>query len=203
MSQNTKAIAFENELDLISDLLQFHNHTMNKKMEVFYAKDLECGTKEHDLHLVDLAKWGYADLGETFAEIMKALVSSAKLADLMGIKPNESRMVLEVTYRVKEEWKAKEEKFVEDWLGGDLDKFEDLGHSAQYEISFEMYKMLLDSLAHIIEIVLDEFETDWTIKERDEDYFKEDNIEGEIKELTDSLGFDKKDLESLVKILGM
>ena len=66
MSQNTKAIAFENELDLISDLLQIHNHSMNKKMEVFYSKNLKHDTKEHDLYLVDLAKWGYADLGETF-----------------------------------------------------------------------------------------------------------------------------------------
>lgn len=192
MSQNTKAIAFENELDLISDLLQFHNHTMNKKMEVFHSKNLKRGTKEHDLYLVDLAKWGYADLGETFTQLITTLKTSAKLADLIAFELNEAQTVLTVAYKVKEDWKAKEEAFIEEWLGGDLDKFETLSPSAQREIGYVLYKMLLDSIASIVEIVLDEFDTTWEIKKRDEEYFSEDNIEEGVKELADSLGFDEK-----------
>ncbi|WAX16689.1 hypothetical protein LG75P1_00008 [Lactococcus phage LG75P1] len=203
MSQNAKAIAFENELDLISDLLQIHNHTMNKKMEVFCSKNLKHDTKEHDLYLVDLAKWGYADLGETFAQLITTFKTSAALADLMGVEPNEPKMVLTVAYEVKEHWKMQEEAFIEEVLGGELDKLESLGHRAQYEVSFELYKMLLDSIASIVGQVISEFDTIWEIKERDEEYFSEDNIEEGIKELADSLGFDKKDLKDLAKILGM
>lgn len=203
MSQNTKAIAFENELDLISDLLQIHNHTMNKKMEVFYSKNLKHDTKEHDLYLVDLAKWGYADLGETFAQLITTFKTSAALADLMGVEPNEPKMVLTVAYEVKEHWKMQEEAFVEEVLGGELDKLESLGHKAQYEVSFELYKVLLDSIASIVGQVISEFDTIWEIKERDEEYFSEDNIEEGIKELADSLGFDEKYLKDLAKILGM
>lgn len=201
MSQNTKAIAFENELDLISDLLQFHNHTMNKKMEVFHSKNLKQGTKEHDLYLVELAKWGYSDLGETFAQLITTLKTSAKLSDLIAFELNEAQMVLTVAYKVKEDWKVKEEAFIEEWLGGDLDKFETLSPSAQREISFELYKMLINSIASIVELVLDENDTTWEIKERDEEYFSEGNIEEGIKELADSLGFDEKDLKDLAKIL--
>lgn len=203
MSQNTKAIAFENELDLISDLLQFHNHTMNKKMEVFFSKNLKRGTKEHDLYLVDLAKWGYADLGETFAQLITTFKTSAALADLMGIEPNEPKIVLTVAYEVKEYWKTQEEAFIEEWLGGDLDKFETLSPRAQHEIAYELYKMLLENIASIVEQVLDENDTTWEIKERDEEYFSEDNIEEGIKELSDSLGFDQDTLKDLAKILGM
>lgn len=203
MSQNTKAIAFENELDLISDLLQFHNHTMNKKMEEFRSKNLKRGTKEHDLYLVDLAKWGYADLGETFAQLISTFKTSSELADLISTEPNEAKMVLTVAYQVNHEWKKEEEEFIEEWLGGDLDKFETLSPSAQHEIGYALYKMLLDSIARIVEIVLDEFDTTWEIKERDEEYFSEDNIEEGIKELANSLGFDEKDLKDLAKILGM
>lgn len=201
MSQNTKAIAFENELDLISDLLQFHNHTMNKKMEVFHSKNLKQGTKEHELYLVELAKWGYSDLGETFAQLITTLKTSAKLSDLIAFELNEAQMVLTVAYKVKEDWKVKEKAFIEEWLGGDLDKFETLSPSAQHEIAYMLYKMLLDSIARIVETVLDEFDTTWEIKERDEEYFSEGNIEEGVKELADSLGFDEKDLKDLAKIL--
>lgn len=201
MSQNTKAIAFENELDLISDLLQFHNYTMNKKMEVFRSKNLKRGTKEHDLYLVDLAKWGYADLGETFAQFITTIKTSAQLADIMGIEPNEPKTVLTAAYVLKEEWKKKEKEFINKLLGGNLDKLETLSPSAQREISFELYKMLLNSIASIVELILDENVTTWEIKERDEEYFSEGNIEEGIKELADSLDFDEKDLKDLAKIL--
>lgn len=203
MSQNTKAIAFENELDLISDLLQFHNHTMNKKMEVFHSKNLKQGTKEHDLYLVELGKWGYSDLGETFAQLVTTLKTSAHLAELLGVEPNEPKTVLRAAYVLKEEWKKKEEEFINKLLGGNLDKFETLSPSAQREVSFELYKMLLHGIASIIELVIVENDTTWEIKERDEEYFSEGNIEEGVKELADSLGFDEKDLKDLAKILGM
>ena len=201
MPQNTKAIAFENELDLISDLLQLHNYTMNKKMEVFHSKNLKQGTKEHDLYLVDLAKWGYSDLGGTFAQLITTLKTSAHLAELLGVEPNEPKTVLTAAYVLKEEWKKKEKEFIDKLLGGSLDKLETLSPSAQREISFELYKMLLDSIASIVGQVISEFDTTWEIKERDEEYFSEDNIEEGIKELADSLGFNEKDLKDLAKIL--
>lgn len=201
MSQNTKAIAFENELDLISDLLQLHNHTMNKKVEVFHSKNIKQGTKEHELYLVELAKWGYADLGETFAQLITTLKTSAHLAELLGVEPNEPKTVLTAAYVLKEEWKKKEKEFINKLLGGNIDKLETLSPSAQREISFELYKMLLNSIASIVELVLDENDTTWEIKERDEEYFSEGNIEEGIKGLADSLGFNEKDLKDLAKIL--
>lgn len=203
MSQKTKAIAFENELDLISDLLQFHNHTMNKKMEVFHSKNLKRGTKEHELYLVDLAKWGYADLGETFAQLITTLKTSAHLAELLGVEANEPKTVLRAAYVLKEEWKKKEEEFINKLLGGKFDEIETLSPSAQREISFGLYKMLLNSIASIVELVLDENDTTWEIKERDEEYFNEENIKKSVKELANSLDFDEEDLKDLAKILGM
>lgn len=203
MSQNTKAIAFENELDLISDLLQLHNHTMNKKVEVLHSKNIKQGTKEHELYLVELAKWGYSDLGETFAQFITTIKTSARLADIMGIEPNEPKTVLTAAYVLKEEWKKKEKEFINKLLGGNLDKVETLSPGAQREISFGLYKILLDSIASIVELVLDENDTTWEFKERDEEYFSEENIKKGVKELADSLGFDEKDLKDLAKILGM
>ena len=86
-------------------------------------------------------------------------------------------------------------------LGGSIDKLETLSPSAQREISFGLYKMLLNSIASIVELVLDENDTTWEIKERDEEYFSEGNIEEGIKGLADSLGFNEKDLKDLAKIL--